>query len=108
VSVLTSSQVTVTHIWELTAAHLNQIPGVLVVLGLAALPFGVLPRDILTGWIVVGYGIVAGTFGPMLDLPDTVYDLFPLEHPARMPLECFALLSVLLFAARAPIATTTT
>lgn len=87
------------HIWELTAAHLNQIPAVLVVLGLAALLFGVLPRAIPAAWIVVGYGIVAGTFGPMLDLPDAVYDLSPFEHPARMPLESFALSPFLLLTA---------
>ncbi|GAB4250720.1 MAG: exporter of polyketide antibiotics [Thermoleophilia bacterium] len=79
------------HLWELTAAHLNQIPAVFVVLGLAAFLFGVAPRAVPIAWVLVVYGVIAGTFAPMLDLPQLVYDLSPFEHPARMPLEGFVL-----------------
>lgn len=79
------------HVLELTLAHLNQAPAVLVVLGVAALLFGGLPRAIPAAWAIVGYGLFAGTFGPLLDLPEAAYDLSPFEHPAEMPLESFAL-----------------
>lgn len=78
-----------THIRDLTLAHLNQAPAVLVVLGIAALLFGVLPRAIAATWVIIGYGLIASTFGPLLDLPDWAYNLSPFEHPARMPLESF-------------------
>ena len=78
------------HIGELVVAHLNQVPAVLVVLGVAALLFGVFPRAVPATWVVVGYGMIIGTFGPMLELPQVVHDLSPFEHLAEMPVESFA------------------
>ncbi|MBE0477161.1 MAG: ABC transporter permease [Coriobacteriia bacterium] len=78
-----------TLIADLTVAHLNQVPPVLVVLGVAALLFGVFPRAIGLAWVLVGYGLFAGTFGQLLDLPAWALDLSPYAHPARMPLESF-------------------
>ncbi|GAA4950879.1 exporter of polyketide antibiotics [Streptomonospora halophila] len=77
------------HIGDLTLAHLNHVPAVLVVLGLAALLFGAAPRAIPAAWAVVGYGAVIGTFGPLMDLPDAALDASPFHHPARMPVESF-------------------
>ena len=79
------------HVWELTAAQLNHVPAVLVVLGVAVLLFGVLPRGIPATWAIVGYGVVVGTFGPLLELPDAAYEISPFEHAAEMPLEGFSL-----------------
>jgi ABC-2 type transport system permease protein len=84
------------HVLELTLAHLNQVPAVLVVLGVAALLFGALPAAIPAIWALVGYGLIVGTFGPMLDLPQTAYNLSLFEHAAEMPLETFALAPVLI------------
>ena len=78
------------HVWELTVAHLNQVPAVLLVLGVAALLFGALPRAVAAAWVLVGYSFVVGTFGPLLDLPQAAYNLSPFQHPAQMPLEPFA------------------
>ena len=78
------------HIGELTAAHLNHTPAALVVLGIAALLFAVLPRAISATWVVVGYGVIVGTFGPLMDLGQAAYNLSPFEHAAEMPLEPFA------------------
>ncbi len=71
-------------------AHLNHVPAILVVLGLAALLFGAAPRAVPATWVPVGYGFFVGTFGPMLQLPDAVYDVSPFTHPAEMPVETFA------------------
>jgi ABC-2 type transport system permease protein len=84
------------HIAALTLAHLNQVPGVLVVLAVAALLFGAMPRAIAGTWALVGYALVVGTFGPMLGLPQLAHDLSPFSHPARMPLEAFALAPVVI------------
>jgi ABC-2 type transport system permease protein len=62
-----------------------------VVLGVATLFFGVLPRAIGVAWLVVGYGLFAGTFAAMLELPQVVIDLSPFEHPAELPVESFAI-----------------
>lgn len=68
------------HVAELSLAHLNQVPAVLVVLGVAALLFGVLPRAIPATWAIVGYGMFVGTFGPMLALPQAAHDLSPFRR----------------------------
>jgi ABC-2 type transport system permease protein len=75
------------HLWELTLAHLNQVPAVWVVLAVAALLFGVLPRAVPAAWVLVAFGLIAGTFGPLLDLPEAVLDLSPFAVAAAMPLE---------------------
>jgi ABC-2 type transport system permease protein len=85
-------------LWEVTAAYLNHIPSILVVLGAAALLFGLAPRWQGLAWAVVGYGFIVGTFGPVLKFPDWLFDLSPFEHAARMPTESFETLPVVVLA----------
>jgi ABC-2 type transport system permease protein len=75
------------HLGDLTVAHLNQVPAVLVVVALAVLLFGLAPRFVGLAWVLVGYALVVGTFGEMLDLPDAASALSPFEHTAEVPLE---------------------
>lgn len=82
-------------IWELTVAHLNHAPAVLVVLGVAGLLFGLAPRAVGLSWFVLGYGFVAGTFGQLMGLPDWMFEISPFEHAARMPVEAFEFVPVL-------------
>jgi ABC-2 type transport system permease protein len=77
------------YVWEVTWAHLVQVPAGLVLLAAAALLFGLVPRAIGVTWAVLGYGTIIGFFGPLLDAPQWVYNLSPLEHVARLPLEEF-------------------
>ncbi|MHB8050676.1 MAG: ABC transporter permease [Coriobacteriia bacterium] len=86
-------------IWDVTAAHLNHVPPVLVVLGVAALLFGLLPRATGAAWAVVAYGFMMGTFGALMDLPEVAFTLSPFEHPARMPLEEFEVVPVVVLVA---------
>jgi ABC-2 type transport system permease protein len=79
------------QVWDVALAHLNQVPGVLVVLGIAVLLFGLAPRAVPAAWALLGYGLVVGTFGPLLDLPTSAYAVSPYEHAAQLPLEPFAL-----------------
>jgi ABC-2 type transport system permease protein len=81
-------------IWDVTAAHLNHVPPILVVLGVAAMLFGLAPRAMGAAWAVIAYGFFVGTFGALMNLPDVVFDLSPFEHPARMPLEEFEFVPV--------------
>lgn len=79
-----------THVWDVTVAHLAYAPALLLVLALAALLFGVFPRLIGLTWLVPGYGLLAGVYGPLMDLPGWAADLSPFEHIARLPLEGLA------------------
>jgi len=76
-----------TYIWDVTAAHLVHAPGVLVLLGIAALLFGVRPRMIGVTWAVLGYSLFAGIFGAITDLPPWARNLSPMEHTGQPPLD---------------------
>ena len=68
-------------------AYLAHAPGVLVLLGIAALLFGMFPRAIGVTWALIGYSLFLALFGPILDLPRWVHDISPMEHMGRPPLE---------------------
>ncbi|WP_280437076.1 ABC transporter permease [Nocardia carnea] len=68
-------------------SHLVFAPAVLLVLAVAALLYGVLPRAIGTIWAVFGFALVVGFFGPIMDLPQWTHDLSPFQHIARIPME---------------------
>lgn len=87
------------HLWELTVAHLAQAPAVLVLLGIAALLFGVAPRLIGATWAVLGYGMFVGFFGPLMDLPRWAHNLSPFEHVPRAPLDDLTWAPVLILTA---------
>src|SRR5699024_8842022 len=84
------------YVWELTIAHVAHLPGVLVVIGIAALLFGVLPRVVSVVWVVPVYAMLVGLFGPILDLPGWMENLSPLSHIAQLPLEDFTRAPVLI------------
>jgi ABC-2 type transport system permease protein len=75
------------YVWEMTVAHLAHAPGVLVLLGIAALLFGVLPRAIGVTWVVLGFGLFTGLFGTIMDIPQWVRNLLPMEHTGQPPLD---------------------
>lgn len=75
------------YIWTMTFAHLAHIPGVLVLLGIAALLFGVFPRAIGITWALLGYTLFAGVFGALTDLPQWARNLVPMEHTGNAPLD---------------------
>lgn len=71
-----------------TWAHLNMVPGVLVVVGVSAAIFGWVPRLLaVVGWALVGVIIFVGVFASLLDFPAWFLDLSPFSHPAQMPVE---------------------
>lgn len=75
------------YINEMTVAHLAHAPGVLVLLGIAALLMGVLPKAIGVTWVLLGFGLFVGVFGPIMDLPQWVRNLLPMEHTGQPPLD---------------------
>ncbi|HEU4541679.1 MAG TPA: hypothetical protein VFR23_11190 [Jiangellaceae bacterium] len=75
------------YVWDTTAAHLVYAPALLVLLGIAALLFGFVPSAVGATWVVFGFVTIIGFFGPIMDLPQWVHNLSPLEHVARLPLD---------------------
>ncbi len=75
---------------DVVLAHLATAPAVLVVLGLTAGCFGLLPRVMTTvGWLVVAVLALVELFGELLDLPEWFRGLSPLWHLATVPVEEF-------------------
>jgi len=70
---------------EMVLATVVFAPAVWVVLAVAALVYGVAPRAVPVVWVVVGYGLVVGFFGPLLDLPEAARWLSPFEHVGDYP-----------------------
>jgi ABC-2 type transport system permease protein len=89
------------YLWEVTAGHVSYVPGVLVILAVAALLFGVVPRAVPITWVLVVYGMIMGFFAPLMDLPQWVLGLSPLDHIALMPVEAFSLLPLIVLTALA-------
>ncbi|TDC85747.1 ABC transporter permease [Actinomadura sp. 7K507] len=75
------------YIWDMAMAHLAHAPGVLVLLGIAALLYGLFPRAIGLTWILIGYSLFAGLFGTIVDLPQWLLNLLPMEHTGQPPLD---------------------
>jgi ABC-2 type transport system permease protein len=75
------------YIWDVTAAHLAHVPGVLVLLGLTAVLVGVLPRAIGLTWVVLGYSLFVGLFGTISDHPQWARNVVPMEHTGQPPLD---------------------
>lgn len=78
------------YVGQVAGAHLAHVPGVLVLLGLSAALFGLLPRAIGATWALVGLGLFSGLFGAMMDLPRWLRNLVPMEHTGHPPLDDIA------------------
>ena len=78
-----------TLIGALVIAHLNHAPATLVIVGVATLLFGALPRVVPATWALLGYGLFIGTFGPLMQLPSWAHNFSPFSHLAEMPREDF-------------------
>ncbi len=88
------------YIVQLAAAHLNQVPAALVLLGLAVFLFGTAPKFVTAVWVPLGFSVFMGAFGRLTDISAVLY-LVPFSHPAALPLESFALRPTLLLLALA-------
>lgn len=76
---------------DVGAAHLGLLPGVLIVLALAAVLYGWVPRLMAPlGWAIVALCALVTLFADLLDLPDWLVTLSPFGHLAELPLEAFA------------------
>ncbi|MPZ15944.1 MAG: hypothetical protein GEU73_16240 [Chloroflexi bacterium] len=70
---------------RLTGTTLAYAPALWVFVGLAAALFGIAPRLASVSWAFLALIAFVGFIGPMLQVPDWLYDLSPLEHISRLP-----------------------
>jgi ABC-2 type transport system permease protein len=80
---------------ELILGHVAHAPAVWLVLAVAALLYGAVPRALPAVWVLLGYGILVGFFAPILDISETAVSVSPFEHIGEYPLENIAVGAVL-------------
>ncbi|MFF5217350.1 ABC transporter permease [Micromonospora sp. NPDC000442] len=79
---------------DVLVGHLAHTPAVWLVLAAAALLYAAAPRTLPVIWVVLGYGLIAGYFAPILELPESVLRLSPFEHVGEYPLEDVSVVAV--------------
>jgi ABC-2 type transport system permease protein len=75
------------QVWDVTLAHLVFAPAVLIVLAVAVALFGIAPRWVPLTWALLGWSLIAGLFGELMDLPGWVTAISPFGHGGRVPLD---------------------
>ncbi|MCC6434914.1 MAG: ABC transporter permease [Acidimicrobiales bacterium] len=90
---------------RMLGASLALLPALLVVIGLAVLLFGWLPRATVAVWGALAAVVVIGIFGDVLRLPGWVRDLSPLQHVPALPARPWQTLPIAVLGAAAVVLT---
>ena len=88
---------------ELLLGHVAHAPAVWLVLAAATLLYAAAPRVLPVIWAMLGYGLIAGYFAPILDIPDAALRLSPFEHVGEYPLEDINVVAIVLLTALAAL-----
>jgi ABC-2 type transport system permease protein len=75
---------------RLVGAALAYAPALWIFVGLVAALYGLAPRATGAAWGALAAVVLAGWLGPLLQLPDWVYELSPAEHVPRLPVADFS------------------
>ncbi|WP_145942468.1 ABC transporter permease [Corynebacterium glyciniphilum] len=70
--------------------HMAQVPAVWVLLGVAVLLYGALPRFVGLAWALLGYSTLLVLFGEMIELPEGVLDTSVFRHVGQYPAEALS------------------
>ncbi|TQC44138.1 anibiotic ABC transporter, partial [Rhodococcus sp. WS4] len=73
---------------RLIGAAINTVPAVLLIVGLCAAVYGLVPRTLPVLWAYLGYVLVAGMFGEVL--PGWFGMLSPFHYTPALPAESFS------------------
>ncbi|MEE6280422.1 ABC transporter permease [Georgenia sunbinii] len=76
-------------------AALSYLPATAVLVGVAALLFGVAPRAAGWAWAPLGFAVVVMYFGGLLDFPQWLIDVSPYAHVPQQPAAAFDLAPLL-------------
>jgi ABC-2 type transport system permease protein len=82
----------VADIWIVAGAMLIYAPALWVAAAVATAVFGLFPRAMALAWIIPAYGFFALMIGPLLGLPNWLYNLSPFEYIPRVPSAEFEIL----------------
>ncbi len=88
---------------RLLGAALVAVPAVWVLVGVAALLFGLVPRAATAAWGALAGCFLLGLLGPLLSLPDWLLAVSPFEHVPRLPADDFTLAPLLWLTAAAAV-----
>ncbi|WP_106193376.1 ABC transporter permease [Alkalibacterium olivapovliticus] len=72
---------------EIIVAAMAYIPAILVMIGVASVLIGWLPKLTSLIWLYVGFAFVVLYFGGLFDMPDFINGLSPFYHVPEMPIE---------------------
>jgi ABC-2 type transport system permease protein len=76
------------QMWQVTSGALVQLPALLVLIGVAALAFGAIPRAaIAVGWAAFAICLLIGQFGEILKLPQMLRNISPFTHLPAVPVD---------------------
>jgi ABC-2 type transport system permease protein len=75
---------------RLLGAALAYAPALWVFVGLAATLYGLVPRATSAAWGTLAAVLLIGWLGPLLQLPDWIYELSPAEQVPRLPVADFS------------------
>jgi ABC-2 type transport system permease protein len=71
---------------RMLGAAMGQVPAALVIVAVAALALGLLPRAcVAVGWTAVGVTVLISIFGQALQISHWVLDVSPFTHSPRLP-----------------------
>jgi ABC-2 type transport system permease protein len=70
---------------EVLVAGAAQLPAVWLIIGTAALLYGVRPRWAPLSWALLAYAGLVGLFADVVGLPDTARALSPFDHAPELP-----------------------
>lgn len=70
--------------------HVAQVPAVWVLLSVAVLLYGALPRFMGLAWALLGYSTLLVLFGEMIELPEGVLDTAVFRHVGQYPAEALS------------------
>jgi ABC-2 type transport system permease protein len=71
---------------RMLGAGIAQLPAAAVIVGVAALAFGVIPNGcVAVAWTAVGLAVVLNLFGQALQLSHWVLDISPFTHVLKLP-----------------------
>lgn len=84
---------------RLIGATLAYLPAVWVLVGVALLLYGLLPRAAAFAWAAYGLVLLSGLLGDLLNLPNWVLQLSPFAHVPSLPADDVELLPLVLLTA---------
>ncbi len=70
---------------NMVAAVAVQVPAAWVIVAVAALIFGLLPKLATAAWGVAALALLISMFGPVVNAPQVLLDVSPFQHPPKVP-----------------------